>query len=55
MSPSLFNCIIYWAKKSGGDSKSQDAEDSDRLSLVQPLQGLGSYDIRPLCPSSLSA
>lgn len=56
MSLSLFNClIIYWAKKSGGDSKSHDDEDSDRLSPVQPFQRLGSYDIRSLHPSSLSS
>lgn len=40
MSPSLFNClIIYWAKKSGGDSKSHGEDNSDGLSPVEPCQG----------------
>ena len=40
MNPSLFNClIIYWAKKSGGDSKSHNDEDSDGLYPADRFQG----------------
>lgn len=40
MNPSLFNClVIYWAKKSGGDSKSHNDEDSGGLYPVDRFQG----------------
>lgn len=42
MSPSLFNCLVtYWAKESGGDSKSHHDEDSDALSPAETRRVLG--------------
>lgn len=36
----LFNCLfIYWVKKFGGDFKSYNDEDRDRLSFVESFQG----------------